>query len=32
MPGRLMRWLPGLASLAFGLGLLAMTLRLDVDL
>jgi putative tricarboxylic transport membrane protein len=32
MEGRLIRWLPGLASLAFGLGLLAMTLRLDVDL
>jgi hypothetical protein len=29
---RLIRWLPGLESLAFGLGLLAMTLRLDVDL
>jgi len=32
MQGRLVRWLPGLASLAFGLGLLALTLQLDVDL
>jgi putative tricarboxylic transport membrane protein len=26
------RWLPGLAALTFGLGLMVMTLRLDVDL
>ena len=32
MPGRLIRWLPGLAALAFGVGLLALTLQLDVDL
>lgn len=32
MERRLARWLPGLASLAFGAGLLALTLQLDVDL
>jgi putative tricarboxylic transport membrane protein len=32
MPERLVRPLPGLAGLAFGLGLLVLTLRLDVDL
>jgi putative tricarboxylic transport membrane protein len=32
MEGRLVRWLPGLVSLAFGAGLLVMAMRLDVDL